>query len=225
MPAVLIDLAEDKPADAGRPASGRASSAAEWHESIGCVPLARVVAVPPALRTLETAIRMTETGGRAVEWVNGNLVEKAMGRKESRVAGRLITALNNHVLPQRLGEVTGEQGMLRMADGNMRMPDVAFTHRDDFPPDFDDDEAAPRLPATIAAEVLSPGNMPEEIRLKLAEFFASSCRLAWVIDPRQRVVRVHTAPDTFRQIDDQATLDGGDVLPGFGVKVADLLDV
>jgi Uma2 family endonuclease len=46
----------------------------------------------------------------------------------------------------------------------------------------------------------------------------------WYIDPRTRRVRVYTSPDDVIELSEKDTLDGGDVLPGFSVPVAQLFD-
>ena len=210
------------PPEAPAPAEVRGG---RWHAALGFVPLERIILTPPpGTAKIEDAVARTERHG-PTEWINGTLVEKAMGFGESEVGANLSAMLLAFVKPRKLGKVAGADATMRMIGGNMREPDVVFVSNADLPPGGIAGQKVPRVPPTLAVEILSEDNTPEEMRLKLGEFFASGCRLAWVIDPRQRVVRVHTAPDTFQQIDDQATLDGGDVLPGFGVKVADLLDV
>jgi Uma2 family endonuclease len=71
-------------------------------------------------------------------------------------------------------------------------------------------------------EVLSKGNTPKEIQRKLKEYFLAGTRLVWVVDPRQRHVRVYTAPDRFVVLTEADTLDGGDVLPGFQLPLREL---
>src|SRR5262249_37738984 len=74
----------------------------------------------------------------------------------------------------------------------------------------------------LAVEVLSESNTSAEIDRKLRELFFAGCRLAWVIDPRARSAAVYTAPDEVTRIDESGTLDGGKVLPGFRLPLAEL---
>ena len=72
-------------------------------------------------------------------------------------------------------------------------------------------------------EILSKSNTKKEIARKLGEYFASGTQLAWIVDPRTRTVRVHTSPTESTRLDAEAgVLDGGDVLPGFRLPLADL---
>ncbi|MCH8045793.1 MAG: Uma2 family endonuclease [Planctomycetes bacterium] len=51
---------------------------------------------------------------------------------------------------------------------------------------------------------------------------AAGCRLVWVVDPQQHTVTIHrsTGDVQIRTVDE--TLDGGDVVTGFGCTVADI---
>ena len=47
-------------------------------------------------------------------------------------------------------------------------------------------------------------------------------RLVWYVDPRSRTVRVYTSPKSQTTLGEDQTLDGGDVLPGFTLRLRDL---
>lgn len=44
----------------------------------------------------------------------------------------------------------------------------------------------------------------------------------WFVDPDKRSVTVYAAPDEMRELTEADTLDGGDVLPGFSLPLAEL---
>jgi len=162
---------------------------------------------------------------RAVELVNGTLVEKPVGLRESVIAGIVLSFLNEIVRPRRLGLVSGEAGMIRMLMGNVRMPDVAFFRREDLPGGKLPPEPAPRLAPALAVEVLSESNTDEEMRIKVIEYFQSGVRVVWILDPDSRTVRVYDAPDRFRQLTVGDTLEGGDLLPDFARRVGELFEM
>jgi len=76
----------------------------------------------------------------------------------------------------------------------------------------------------LAVEVLSPSNSEKEMQRKLREYFAAGVRLVWCIDPRKRTASVYTAPESVTVLNENATFDGGDVLPGFRLSLKELLD-
>jgi Uma2 family endonuclease len=57
---------------------------------------------------------------------------------------------------------------------------------------------------------------------KLREYFEKGVRLVWLVRPRTRVVDVYNSVDEFARLTVSATLDGGDVLPGFSIVVGDV---
>jgi Uma2 family endonuclease len=205
--------------------SHRFENAAELWHSLGDVPLERIVMNPlPGTATEKDLLVFVERDKRLVELIDGTLVEKPVGYIESLIAGLLITELNIFVLARNLGYVSGEAGMIRMISGRVRLPDVAFVSNDDLPGGILPNEPIPTLPPTLAAEVLSETNTTAEIRQKLREYFDSGTRLAWIIDPKTRMVAVydHFADTPKHTLNESDTLDGESVLPGFSLAVSKL---
>ena len=201
---------------------------AAWHAALGHVPLERVAFDWPVGRSGERELLEAEAAGLLPELVNGTIVSKPMADEESRIASNLIVRIGMWEIAAAVpkGALAGEAGLIRMRGRNVRAPDVRYTPADLVPPPAGGRRpAVADYPPTFCAEILSRSNTDEEIDLKLAEYFASGCRLAWVIDPQARTARIYGRPGEYRQVTENATLDGGDVLPGFGVRVADLLDV
>ena len=81
---------------------------------------------PPGTVTEKDVLEVAAHENRLCELVDGVLVEKAMGWRESLLASVLITILSNFVRPRNLGLVAGANSPLRLASGLVRMPDVAF---------------------------------------------------------------------------------------------------
>ena len=136
----------------------------------------------------------------------------------------IVQMLLNFVRPRRLGLVLTTDGTLKILPGLVRLPDACFIPRDRLPGGKRPKEPIPGLVPDLAVEVLSKGNTRAEMARKLREYFEAGTRLVWMVDPKARTVRVHTGPTTRQstvlKLGD--TLDGGDVLPGFAVPVADL---
>lgn len=192
---------------------------------LGNVPPHRVrLNPPPGTATEQDVAIIFEYEQRRFELVDGVLVEKAMGFLESRVAVILSTLLETYAKRNGLGIVVGSDGMMRLLPGKVRMPDVAFLSWDRFPDRVLPSEPIPDLAPDLAVEVLSKGNTRAEIALKLREYFQSGVRLVWIIDPKKRLARVHTAPNHGTEISEEESLDGGDVLPGFRVSLRELFE-
>lgn len=56
---------------------------------------------------------------------------------------------------------------------------------------------------------------------KRIEYFHSGVRLVWIVDCSARSVAVYTTPGRVVVLGEEATIDGGDVLPGFTAPIAD----
>lgn len=74
----------------------------------------------------------------------------------------------------------------------------------------------------LAVEILSRGQPDERFDKKIAFYLAHGVRLVWIIDPRSRLVTVLAPGQEPRTLGNGDTLDGGDVLPGFEVAVAEI---
>jgi Uma2 family endonuclease len=177
---------------------------------------------PPGTATEKDVLNIHSREGRLCELVDGTLVEKAMGWRESFLAAALITILWTFVKPRRLGLVTGADGMMRLVPGLVRIPDVAFISWQRLPGQRIPDEPIPDFAPDLAVEVLSPSNPNREMARKREEYFAAGVRLVWLVAPRARIVEVYTAVDQVAVLNEACTLDGGVVLPGFVLPLRNL---
>ncbi len=196
---------------------------AEVLEHLGDMPPSRI-RFRPAMGTATEAdvLAIHDREGRLYELLDGTLVEKAMGFRESLLACALIDLLRGFVIPRRLGIVTGEAGMMRLAAGLVRIPDVAFIAWERLPNRRIPSEPIPDVAPNLAVEVLSAGNTAGEMARKRQEYFDAGVQLLWQIDPQSRTVEVFTSPAQATLLHAEATLDGGSVLPGFRLPLPTL---
>jgi Uma2 family endonuclease len=141
---------------------------------------------------------------------------------ESLLAIEIGALLRNWVKPRKLGVVLGEAGMLRLAPGLIRIPDVAFLGKDKFPGGRFPRDSAWSLAPDLAIEVLSASNTEKEMTEKLHDYFTAGTRLVWYVDPSKRHVQVFTSPINSRIVTQDQLLDGGEVLPGFELSLKEL---
>jgi Uma2 family endonuclease len=198
---------------------------AEMLERLGNIPPERIrMRPPPGTATEADVLAALEAPRKRIcELIDGILVEKAMGYRESLLAALLIQTLNGFVRARNLGLVTAPDGTVRLWAGRVRIPDVAFFSWARLPGRRVPDEPIPTLAPDLTAEVLSRSNTAAEMLQKRRDYFAVGVRLAWEIDPETRTVAVYTTAATsatvLRETD---TLDGGAVLPGFSLPLRDL---
>ena len=106
----------------------------------------------------------------------------------------------------------------------MRIPDTSFVARERVPASGIPESFWTFAP-DLAVEIVSPTDRAEELRGKVREYLAAGARLVWVAWPRLQLVTVHEAGGGYRELGPDDDLDGGDLLPGFRVRVAELLQV
>jgi len=183
----------------------------------------RIVTRPaPGMATEEDAVEQNDRFKRRCELVDGILVEKVMGSYESVLAVEIAALIRNYVKPRRLGVVLGEAGLLRLAPGLIRIPDVAFVSAEKFPGGRFPRASAWPLAPDLAIEVLSPGNTAKEMTEKLHDYFTAGVRLVWYVNPQKRQVEVFTSAETSCVVAHDQMLDGGEVLPGFELDLREL---
>jgi len=168
-------------------------------------------------------VMLPENRDRNFEFIAGEIVEVVSNSKSSREAARMLGRVIVHVEDNNLGCVTGADGGY-MVYGEKYIPDAAFISyaRQPIAPDVAYNLVAPDL----AIEVLSPGNTdsPDErdkMLRKIGNYLAAGTVL-WLADPEQKTIDVyipHQPRKTLRMGD---YLEGGNVLPGFRLAVADI---
>jgi len=202
------------------PAPPKFQTVEELLHALGDIPAYRVRMVPtPGTATEADVERYTRDGKLVYELVDGTLVEKAMGFRESRLASVLGHFIENYLEAKNLGLTAGEQGMLRLQPGKVRGPDLSFIAWGKLPNRKCPKDAVPKAVPDLAVEILSVGNTKKEMDRKRAEYFRSGTKLVWEVDPKARTVTVYTDPKTAIVLDESQKLDGGTVLPGFSLSI------
>jgi Uma2 family endonuclease len=201
----------------------RSQTMAEVLDQLGGIPPSRVLMTPtPGTATEQDVIAIHDREHRLCELIDGVLVEKTMGFEESIYAGWVVYYLIAYLKGRKIGQAFTADGLVRLTDGQIRIPDAAFISRERLSRIKRGTilEIAPDL----VVEVLSKGNTRREMDKKLREYFASGVRIVWYADPKKRTVRVYEAVDRSVLLNDDDELDGGDVLPGFRLSIREWFD-
>ena len=201
----------------------KATTLEERLSDLGNIPTSRVRSEPaPGSASVEDVVRLRNTERRLYELVDGTLVEKAMGWQESLLAGILLHWLHTYLDQHRIGVATGPDGMTRLFGDTVRGPDLAFVAWARMPGGRIPKEPVPDLVPNFVIEVLSVGNTYGEMSRKRREYFHAGVELLWMVDHRSRTVTVFRTPQDATVLTEGQNLDGGNVLPGWQVDIADL---
>ena len=175
---------------------------------------------------ITTAEQLLDAGdiGRC-ELIRGQLhMMTPAGYGHGRIVNRIAWFITTHVMKHRLGEVfSAETGFRIERDPDtVRAPDVAFIAADRLPdpPPRGYADTAPDL----VVEVNSPDDRPREVSEKVRMWLSAGVKQVWLVDPATRTVQVCHPDGRCETFDDQQVLEGGDLLPGFSIAIADLFD-
>jgi Uma2 family endonuclease len=156
------------------------------------------------------------------ELVDGEPVElsPAAGRS-GWISANLVALLANHVRSGRLGwAFSAETGFVLFSDRQtVRSPDAAVVLSNrlaELPDSF-----VPMAP-DLAVEVLSPSDRMADALAKVAMYLQAGTSLVWLVNPTTRKVMVFRSEMDPVTLGESDTLDGGDVLPGFSVPIAEI---
>lgn len=190
---------------------------------LGSVPADRIVCRPaPGTATVADVVSIRAREHRLCELVDGTLVEKAMGWRESLLAGVLLHWLHHFLDQNNFGVATGPDGMTRLFGDTVRGPDVAFYKWDRIPGGRLPDVAVPDLVPNFVAEILSVGNTYGEMSRKRREYFHAGVELLWMVDPRERTVAIYRSSSDVEVAEEGTVLTGDPVLPGWSVDTGRL---
>jgi Uma2 family endonuclease len=181
-------------------------------------------ALPQGRLTVDDLYRLPADDGLKHELESGFLVsEPVPGARHGYTAAKICQILVAYVEQHDLGAVFGNDTgyLLARSPDTVRGPDVSYVERTRL--------AAGTLPVgpfsgppDLAVEVLSPSNTRPAIRAKVADYIAAGTRLVWVIDPESRSATVYRSLLSPRDIEENGTLDGEDVLPGLRIELSEL---
>ena len=177
--------------------------------------------VAERLITAEEFLCMEENEG--AELVDGRIEEKEMGDASAWIGGRLFARMSVLAEDNDLGTVGGmEFGIQCWPDhpNRVRKPDVLFYRRGRLPNGLAEgwEKTAPDL----VVEVVSPNDKVAPVERKLREYREAGIPLIWVIHPDSGTAQVLGANLARTEIGRDGVLDGGDILPGFKLKLSDL---
>lgn len=159
------------------------------------------------------------------EVIDGEVVEcPPMGFKQLAMANELKRIVDRSLAHSGLGRFFVECLFdLRPAANRNRRPDGAFLSFDRWPKSkpFPEENALPAVPE-LAVEFVSRHDSATDLIDKVHEYFAAGCRLVWVVFPSVEQVYVYESNAKVRILGRDETIDGGGVLPGFSLALAEL---
>lgn len=174
--------------------------------------------------TAEELFRMPDDGFR-YELIRGELRRMSpAGHQHGRIAMNITLPLAQHVKGHRLGVVyAAETGFKLAADPDVvRAPDVAFVRQERVEETGNTVEGYWPGAPDLAVEVVSPNDTYTAVEEKVCDWLDAGVRMVIVVNPRRRLVTVYRSLTQVVVLREHDTLDGGDVVPGWSLPVAEV---
>lgn len=175
------------------------------------------------LMTAEDLWHMQEDECR-YELVEGELIRMApTGGEHGEIMSEFARHISNHVAETKAGRTyVGDTGFILARNPDVvRAPDVAFVRTDRLPPK-EERRAFLALAPDLAVEIVSPSDSSSDVNDKVMHYLDAGVQLVWLVHPSSKSVSVYTPDRTARILSEDDALDGGDILPGFQLRVADI---
>ena len=151
--------------------------------------------------------------------------------RSGRIAGRLFLELATYVKSKNAGEVFVEVPFVLTLDAQWvaesRVPDLMFVQAGRLAqlaasdPDW---EAKPlALVPDLVVEIVSPTDRLPDVSKKIARYLLDGVRLVWLVEPDAQTVTIYTpGSKQLTRLNNEDTLTGSDIIPGFEMVVSRL---
>ena len=129
----------------------------------------------------------------------------------------------------KLGKVFDSSTEFRLPNGAKRSPDASWVKLERWEALSREDRVRfPPLCPDFVVELRSRTDSLEELRAKMREYRDNNARLGWLIDPQTPLVEIYRLNRDVETIafslDEPPTLSGEEVLPGFVLDLATILN-
>jgi Uma2 family endonuclease len=178
------------------------------------------------LTTADELLQMPDDGFR-YELIEGELKRMSpAGHRHGEVAMNIAAPLHSHVKRNKLGKVyAAETGFkLKSNPDHVRAPDVAFILQERVQAVADAKGYWIGAP-DLAVEVISPGDTVREVEGKVTEWLEYGASMVWIISPKLKTVTVYRSLTDISTFTEKDMLDGGEVVPGFQLPVAEIFAI
>lgn len=149
---------------------------------------------------------------------HGNIIVMAnTGGKTGRLNAEITFQLSAWNRIEKLGETFDSSAAFRLENTAVRSPDAAWVSKERWEtPTEKEKEQFPPICPDFVVELLSVSDDLANIKLKMREWIANGCRLAWLINPYEQKTYIYRHGGKTEIVDSfEGKLSGEEVLKGF----------
>ena len=177
------------------------------------------------LMTAEELLNMPKDGYR-YELVRGVLKKTApvghtVGYYELNISAELAMFVKANKLGRAYSPNTGF--LLERNPDYVLAPDASFVRQERVEATTEAHGYFPGVPDFVA-EVISPSDRYTDVYDKAEEWLNAGARMVVVVNPRNKTVQVYRSMTDVVTLSETDMLDGGDVVPGWLLPVADIFE-
>jgi Uma2 family endonuclease len=176
------------------------------------------------LLSAEQFLQLPPREGKRFELDEGELIEMTFPTfKHNRIAGKLYAKLLSFLEQHPLGEVFPADSGFKLTPATVRGPDVSFLTAERvrlLNPESNHFDGAPDL----VVEIVSPSDSARDLQRKVDQYLKAGARQVWVIYPDTRQVHAFFADGSVRRVGPDEYLEAPDVIPGFRLRVGELIE-
>ena len=176
------------------------------------------------LNTAGDLIKLSASG--RYELVKGVLKNLSpSGKTHGFISANICTIISNFVKKHKLGLVTGAETGYKLSSNpdTVRAPDMAFESNDKLAESGFTEGYSTVMPELVV-EVNSPNDIYSEVINKVNEWLNAGVDQVWIIEPKNKTVVIHSTKGS-TVLTSAEEMDGGDILPGFKCKVAEIFEL
>ena len=143
------------------------------------------------------------------------------GNRNFNILGQLWVWMSQN---QKLGLGFDSSTGFKLPNGAVRSPDASWIrleHWESLSPE--QRRKFPPLAPDFVVELKSANDSLEEAQAKMREYRDNGVRLGWLINPQDKQVEIHRILRQVEVLQSPVTLSGEDVLPGFVLKLKNIL--
>ena len=167
---------------------------------------------------------------------DGQVIEMTPTGGETSARNNLLnTRLQIWALSEGGWKAFDSSGGFRLPDGSVLSPDAALVRLERWQALTADQRSGfPPLCPDLVVELVSPSDGGacgvQALRDKMAAYLANGARLGWLLIPQQRAVEIWqadadgSAPPQIQRIEPAEVLEGGELLPGLRLELAEIWD-
>ncbi len=162
--------------------------------------------------------------GPLFEIVDGEKVEKTMSLYAQYVGSEICGRIRQELLEEGIGGFVVTEAFIacfEWAPKTRRRPDVAYWREDQYPDGIPLRGDAAVAPAWVV-EVVSPGDLSEDLEAKIAEYFRAGIGLVWIVHPGTRTIRAEQPDGTAHVYRNGDAIDAAPVLPNLRMKASEV---